>query len=461
MTAARAQRGSVTMKKRTIVAAIAAALPAAFAAADVLPVSSVKPPDAQLTEINERYRAVLAQLDEIDRQKRALDQLIARAEVLEGMRATGTSETAAAAPSAKKAANQAPQASQPAAVNQPRQAQAAAAPVVAVERREELEAQQNEMPDLPRVSSDVGGVLTPKGRIILEPAMSYSYSSVSRVAIEGFTILPALLVGVIDVVEADRDTYLTSLSARMGLTNRFEMEIRGSYVYREDATRSRQYLTDSVEDSVFNGRGEGAGDWEVGMRYQFSRRKPTSPYLVGNLRIKAANGSDPFEIATAKTLAGDPQLADELPTGSGFRSISPSLTFIYPTDPVVFFGSVGYVWTEKEDKGLFYDDKGKQIGFGVVDPGDAVRLSFGLGLGLNDRSSLSISYQLDRFSKTFIETAAIQKIVGSDATVGKLLVGYSLKTPSGAPLNLAFGIGTTGDASDTDLSFRMPFTFND
>jgi hypothetical protein len=175
------------------------------------------------------------------------------------------------------------------------------------------------------------------------------------------------------------------------------------------------------------------------------------------LRFKAANGTDPFELATASTLSGDPQLSGELPTGSGFRSVSPSLTFIYPTDPVAFFGSVGYVWTEADDKGITYDEDGNALGFGLVDPGDATRLNFGLGLGLNDRSSLSISYQLDRFTKTFIETAPTQEIIGSDATVGKLLVGYSLKTPSGLPLNLAVGIGTTGDASDTDLTFRMPF----
>ena len=69
--------------------------------------------------------------------------------------------------------------------------------------------------------------------------------------------------------------------------------------------------------------------------------------------------------------------------------------------------------------------------------------------------------QLDRFSKTFIETAAVQDVAGSDVTVGRLLVGYSLKLPSGASLNLAVGIGTTGDASDTDLRFRLPFTFGD
>jgi hypothetical protein len=40
-------------------------------------------------------------------------------------------------------------------------------------------------------------------------------------------------------------------------------------------------------------------------------------------------------------------------------------------------------------------------------------------------------------------------------------VGYSLRLANGAPLNVAFGIGTTGDASDTDFTFRVPFTFGD
>ncbi len=407
----------------------AAALPAGVALADV-PLSAVA--DRELAVLRARYSAVLARMAELDQRTRELDALIVRAENLENLRARGVDA-----------------------------AQPEAPVVVAAEQRSEREAQQNELPDLPRVSSDVGGVLTPKGKLVVEPSFGYSYSSVSRVSIEGFTILPALLVGVLDVVEADRHTYATNFSARYGATPRFELELKGSYLERRDATRSREYLTGSVETELFNAKGQGPGDYELGMRYQFKRRSPASPYIVGNLRFKAANGSDPFELAARATLAGDPQFSAVLPTGSGFRSVSPSLTFIYPTDPVAFFGGIGYVWTEEDDKGITYDEDGNAVGFGRVDPGDATRINFGLGLGLNDRSSLSISYSLDRFSKTFIETAPTQEIIGSDVTVGKLLVGYSLRTPKGLPLNLAVGIGTTGDAADTDLTFRMPFTFGD
>lgn len=381
-----------------------------------------------------RYQQLLREIEEVETQERVLDALIERAEVLE-RRGRGTE----AAPAVQAVSDEPP-------------------PTVAAERRREREA-QDALPDLPRVSPELGGVLTPKGRLVLEPSAQYVYSSVNRVAIEGFTILPALLVGVIDVVEADRENYIAGFSARYGITNRFEMELKGSYVYRNDNTRSREFLTDAVEESLFNARGEGPGDYELGLRYQFKRRRPTSPYVVGNLRLKSASGTDPFDLATQATLTGDPQFSSRLPTGSGFRSVSPSLTLVFPSDPVVFFGSLGYLWTEEDDKGTSLDAEGRVVGFGRVDPGDAIRMSFGLGLGLNDRSSLSISYQLDRFSKTFIETAAVPEIAGSDVTVGKLLVGYSMRLPGGNPLNLAFGIGATGDAPDTDISFRMPFEF--
>jgi len=386
----------------------------------------------KMEEVNAQYSELLDKMDSIERQRRQLELLMYQIDDLDQYR--GGMDVDDASPEAVE---------------------------VATERKKQLEAQSEVMPELPRVSSDVGGVLTPKGRLTIEPSVGMSYSSVNRIAIEGFTILPALLVGIIDVVEADRDTYTSRLTARYGITNRLEAEVSGSWVYRDDATRSREFLTGSIEDSVFKAQGSGFGDLEVGLRYQFKRRKPTSPFLVGNLRVKSDTGTDPFEIATTSSLAGQPQFSTELPTGSGFWSVNPSLTFIYPSDPVVFFGSVGYLWTLEDDKGTSLDANGNITGFGKVDPGDAYRASFGLGLGLNENASFSISYQLDQFTRTRIETAVDPSIAGSDVTIGKLLVGYSLRLSNGAPLNLAVGIGTTEDAPDTDVTFRMPFNFGD
>ncbi|MEO7232925.1 MAG: acetate kinase, partial [Polaromonas sp.] len=79
------------------------------------------------------------------------------------------------------------------------------------------------------------GILTPKGKYILEPSVQYVYSSSNRVALVGYTIIPALLIGLIDVREVKRNTVTGALTTRYGLTNRFELEARLPYVYRSDS----------------------------------------------------------------------------------------------------------------------------------------------------------------------------------------------------------------------------------
>lgn len=335
--------------------------------------------------------------------------------------------------------------------------------VGAEQKAESQQAQDGGIPDLPRISDEVGGVTTPKGRLIMEPSVRYAHSSVGRVSIEGLAVIPALVIGAIDISEVDRDSYTASVATRYGITRRLEADVNVPYLWRSDSTRSREFFSQTTEEGTRSSSGSGLGDIEFGMRYQINRGHNGWPFLLGNLRVKSTTGTDPFELANRQTLSGDAALSDDLPTGSGFWSVNPSMTFIYPSDPVVFFGNIGYLWTLADDKGTYIDidQNGDEVirGFGKVDPGDALKLNFGMGLGLNDRTSLSLSYSLDQFSKTSIEMASTGKIAGSDVTIGRLVMGFSLRTKKGIPLNLAIGIGATEDAPDTDISFRMPVNF--
>jgi uncharacterized coiled-coil protein SlyX len=54
---------------------------------------------------------------------------------------------------------------------------------------------------------DQPGILTPQGKYVLEPSVQYSYSSSNRVALVGYTIIPALLIGLVDVREVKRSTF--------------------------------------------------------------------------------------------------------------------------------------------------------------------------------------------------------------------------------------------------------------
>ena len=64
-----------------------------------------------------------------------------------------------------------------------------------------------------------GGVLIPKGTFVLEPAFSYTHFDRRNIAISGFTIYQALVVGTIDVEEVDRDIFSLQLTGRYGITN--------------------------------------------------------------------------------------------------------------------------------------------------------------------------------------------------------------------------------------------------
>jgi hypothetical protein len=379
----------------------------------------------KMRAIDEQQRQLLQKMEEVEQQRRELELMVNRVEALDAYR--GGADTS----------------------GQPQSE-------VASERKAERQAEAEKVPELPRISPEVGGVLTPKGRLVLEPNVQYVYTSVNRISVDGYFV-PGVLIGAIDVVEVDRDAILASLAARYGVTNRLELELKTPYVYRHDSTRTRTVVGPDEQpvSRVVSADASGLGDIEFDIRYHLPRPSPAWPHMVANVRTKAPTGTDPFDFVES-----DNNLPSKLATGSGFWTFNPSVTFIYPTDPVVFFGNLGYLYTLEDYKG------GEEIG--DVDPGDAVRMNFGMGLGLNERSSFSISYSLDLYNRTEIEFRDAvteflhrQKIDGSDVTVGKLLIGYSLRTPGGMPLSLSVGIGATDDAPDTDLTFRIPVTIFD
>ena len=176
---------------------------------------------------------------------------------------------------------------------------------------------------------DQQGILTPKGKFVLEPSLQYGYSSSNRVALVGYTIIPALLIGLVDVREVKRNTVTGALTTRYGLSNRLELEARLPYVYRSDASISREIFTGSATENAFSNSGRSIGDVEVAARYQLNEGGANRPYFLGTLRFKSRTGKDPFEVVTdcvTRCLGNTTGtgLPLDLPTGSGFIRCSPA-----------------------------------------------------------------------------------------------------------------------------------------
>ncbi len=302
------------------------------------------------------------------------------------------------------------------------------------------------------------GVLTPPGKFVFEPSVQYSYSSSNRVALVGYTIIPAILIGLIDISEVKANTFTYTLTGRFGVTNRLEVEAKLPYVYRSDAGVGRAFLQGAATDTaIFNTNGIGVGDIEFTTRYQFNDGGTDRPYYVGSLRFKTRTGKDPFQVETSQSVLGfqGSSLQTELPTGSGFYALQPALTVLYPSDPAVFFGTVSYLQSFKRSNVTRNTDLGPQA-LGTIAPGGIFGFNFGMGLGLNERSSFSIGY--DHSSVGRIQQNGTVLPDSVRVQLGTLLLGYSYRLNSRETLNLTLGAGLTRDTPDMTLTLRVPFS---
>lgn len=289
------------------------------------------------------------------------------------------------------------------------------------------------------------GVLTPKGKLTFDASLSYTQNSSNKVSVVGYTVLPTLIVGRIEVSDSDRTTITAGMSARYGLTNTTELELRLPFVYRNDQISTRP-IQDGAQDNTVNITldGGGLGDVELALRHQFN--VDSTPYWIGGLSVKSDSGKSPYDIEIDDTT----NTYKEVPTGSGFWSIEPSLSMIYPTDPAVLFTSFSYIYN-------FEDDVNVGDSSSAVKLGDTLSLGAGIGFSVNP----DLSFSLGLSHKTILKST----LDGEEADDAKLLqldsinfgVNYAFSKTSS--LNVNAQAGLTEDTPDFQLTVRVPFSF--
>jgi hypothetical protein len=406
----------------------------------------------QVAEQGERIdamrRRIAEQTDQIESMKRALTQQEADYQALR--RAVGLP---ASAPARSAAAVAAVAAVPSATATQV--AQASRRPVGRAPRTAERPPEVAPIFDQP-------GVLTPKGKLVLEPSYQFGYSSADRVALVGYTVIPAILIGLIDVRQVKTTTQTAALAFRYGLGNRFEIELRVPYVSAHTDSISREIFTGSAQDKAFSASGKGIGDVEATARYQLNDGGADRAYYIGWLRVKSRTGKDPFDVVTDCVTrcvqnATGTGLPLQLPTGSGFYSVQPGVTWLYPSDPIVLFGNISYLRNfTRHDVSRRVLLAGRQE-LGDIKAGDIVDVSIGMGLALNEKMSMSIGYDQSLVGPT---TQNGDRLPGSVRTVlGSLLIGGSYRFNEKQTLNVTLGVGVTRDTPDANLIVRLPMTY--
>jgi hypothetical protein len=305
-------------------------------------------------------------------------------------------------------------------------------------------------------------VLTRSGDFVLEPSVQSAYWASDRVALVGYSIIPALLIGLIDVRRVKTTNMVGSLTARYGVGKRFEIEARVPYLKTSVDTVSREILTGSAQDNVFRAEGDGIGDVDATLRYQFNRGDYSKPFWIGWLRYRWHTGKDPFEVVTdcvqrciANTTGTGLPL--EMPTGSGFDAAQAGLTWVYASDPAVFFGGLSYLHNFERDDLSRTILGGEQEFLGEVAPGDIFGFNVGMGIALNEKASFSIGYDQSIIGRTQQNSVDVPGAVRT--TLGNLLLGVSYRYNPTSTLNLSLGVGVTRDTPDVSFTMRAPLTF--
>ncbi|HDZ39074.1 MAG TPA: transporter [Marinobacter sp.] len=313
---------------------------------------------------------------------------------------------------------------------------------------------QEKASDIASISFD-RGIVTQPGRFTIEPSFSYAHSSATQVAVEGYTVIPALLIGLINISEVQRDIFVGALSLKYGFTSRFEAAVRAPYLSIQEDLRERQAFQGTPVDTLRESSGNGLGDAELSFRYQLNDGIEGWPYVIGSFRVKAPTGNSPYDVdqQVINDSQGNPIGIElkERPTGSGFWSFEPGVSFIYPSDPAVLYGNLSYVYTLRDEKGF---ENGN-----TVDPGDVIRFGFGMGFAFNERTSFSLGYDHSVIQKTTYERDIDLFAANFDSIqIGSLAFGLSHRLTPSTTLSLTVNVGVTENAPSSEITLKLPIS---
>ncbi len=298
-----------------------------------------------------------------------------------------------------------------------------------------------------------GGVLTPRGVFSFEPQIGYQYASNNQFLVEGLNVVPGITIGSENVRSLVDRMITSTLGGRLGITDRFEVEAELPYIFRTDTT-TLSGLVPSGNVFQQNANGFGIGDFQFGGHYQINDGANGWPYFVANLLVKSDTGRDPFSVPINVNTG----LPTTLPTGTGFWAFQPSITAIYPSDPVVFFINVKDIYQISRHAILqpsapAFITAPEDV---FIQPGNAFGASVGMGFGINERASFSLAFEDTIFLSTKENHVTV---AGSTFDIGDLDLGFNYVINPRVSINLGVQIGATKAAPDANVLLRIPIKF--
>jgi len=304
-----------------------------------------------------------------------------------------------------------------------------------------------------------GGLLLEKGSFQVDLDFSYTHFSTNQLFINGFSILPILVVGNIDIQRVRREVFVTSFTAKYGLMNDLQLEVRIPYLVSFNRVSSAVGLSGAgTAKQTVETTSETAdlGDVEATLYYQFWKERTNRPALIFGLTWKSKSGRDSFQI-------DDP--ANKPPSGTGFTSLRGIISAIKTADPAILFGSVSYAYAFPRQNVVLHDVRlpPTLIDF---DPGDNFTFGMGLAYAINYRLTLSFQFvdsitftseiaRRDERSGEKVKSA----VPNSFLNAAFLRMGATWGLTPTQTIEISLTQGLTGDAPDFTLGIKLPWRF--
>jgi hypothetical protein len=285
-----------------------------------------------------------------------------------------------------------------------------------------------------------GGLLLPSGTLEVDHTNSYFSASSDHVTVNGFALLPVLVVGDIASERIREDYLLPNFTARLGLPHKLQGDFTIPYGYELIRTVDANNIQTS--SSSF-----GLGDISAGISRQLTSEHGKVPDMLANVRFKSTTGKDPYNLQSSAVALG-----------TGFNALQGNLTLSKSSDPVVFFGNLSYTANLPGNHTVSANDPSNPAAtmVGHFKPGDAVGFQIGSILALNPEVSMTLGWD-QRFTRS--TTLNGVDIPASYLVEGALRLGTTYVYAPGRTIDLSFGVGLTPDTPNLQFSVGVPFRF--
>jgi hypothetical protein len=385
----------------------------------------------------------------LDAQQQLVQRLLKRIEDLELQNARGRGLTSASS------SNHAPQ-SLPQTVAQ---ATAPAAPAIGQDAKAAQEAEEQQRTP----AQTLAGKQDPQfeRKFTLDSGVSYTRLDRRQIALAGFYALDSIFLGTLSLDQVKGNTLVFDSTARYGLTDRWTVDANVPLIYRQTTFVSEGAQGAGKSMSEADANKFGLGDISVGASYQFKKEADSGYDLLGALRVRLPTGSSPFGIALTQPVADNTNLniPERLPTGNGIYSLQATATWIKTLDPLVVFGTVGWIHNLKRDVKDLDAALGEQPG--SVKLGDALLLGGGTAFAVNDTTALSLgaNLQFTLTSKTKAQGGQWSRINGSKGVGATVNLGLSHQLNKKSSISASVAMGLTQDAPNFSVGVRVPYAF--